>query len=118
MACEASPGHTRLASKQVHTRAGQRSPAGGSTARALPPQASRRSHSTSNRTPAPRQRPPAATLTVNSNTLATMSKPVGICQANSAMLTQLSAMCAVRAASLPFCARGAAGSGAMGEARG
>lgn len=40
---------------------------------------------------------------VNSNTLPTISKPVGSCQANSAMLRVLRAMWALRAVSLPFC---------------
>ena len=40
---------------------------------------------------------------VNSNTLYTMSSPVGTCQAKSARLMQLSAMWALRAVSLPFC---------------
>lgn len=59
-------------------------------------------------------RPPLALysrLTVNSNTLPTISRPVGTCHAKSAMLTQFSAMCAERAASLPFCAHTARGVG-------
>lgn len=40
---------------------------------------------------------------VNWNTLPTISRPVGICHAKSAMLTAFSAMCAERAVSLPFC---------------
>lgn len=40
---------------------------------------------------------------VNSNTLPTISRPVGICHAKRPRLTMLSAMCALRAASLFFC---------------
>jgi hypothetical protein len=57
---------------------------------------------------------------VNSNTLYTMSRPVGICQANSATLMVLSAMWALRAFSLPFCGagqRGGAGSREGGGAQ-
>ena len=43
---------------------------------------------------------------MNSNTLYTMSRPVGICQANSKTLMVLSAMWALRAFSLPFCGTG------------